>query len=123
NSALIAWVRTTAAQARFVMSLCDGAFVLAKAGVLDGRAMTTFPGDQDAFAQRFPKLDLRRGVSFVHDGKALTSQGGARSYDPALYLVAHLYGEQAAQGVARGLVLPWPPAPGTLPAVVIARNR
>lgn len=109
DEAMIAWVRKTGRQARFVLSLCDGAFVLAQAGLLDGRAVTTFPGDQDAFAERFPQLDLRRGPSFVHDGKAITAQGGAKSYDPAMYLVDHLYGEAVAQGVGRGMVIDWPP--------------
>lgn len=108
DEALIAWVKETGQQATFVMSLCDGAFVLAQAGLLDGKASTTFPSDVDAYAKRFPHLDVRRGVSFVHDGKALTSQGGAKSFDVALYLVAHLWGDTVARNVGRGLVLPWP---------------
>ncbi len=121
NQAMMAWVRDVGSSACYLLSLCDGAFVLAAAGLLDGLAVTTFPGDQDRFAEMFPHLDLRRGVSFVHDGKAVTSQGGARSFDPALYLADHLYGEQAAQGIGRGMVIPWPPKPGTMPVVVIER--
>lgn len=120
DEVLIDWVRRTGEQALFVMSLCDGAFVLAKAGLLDGLACTTFPGDQDRFAEMFPHLDLRRGPSFVHHGKAITSQGGARSFDPAMYLSHHLYGEKAAQGIGRGMVIDWPPAPGALVAEVVA---
>ena len=120
NEALITWVRETGEEALYVVSLCDGSFVLAAAGLLDGLASTTFPGDQDRFAEMFPDLDLRRGPSFVHHGKAVTSNGGARSFDPAMYLVHHLYGETVAQGVGRGMVIPWPPAPGTLEATVIA---
>lgn len=119
NEKLIDWVREAGGKARFVMSLCDGAFVLAKAGLLDGRAVTTFPGDQDRFAEMFPSLDLRRRISFVHDGPALTSAGGAKSYDPALYLVDHLYGEAVAQGIGGGLLITWPPKPGTMPATVV----
>ncbi|NJL28060.1 MAG: glutamine amidotransferase [Thermoanaerobaculia bacterium] len=119
NEAMIGWVREVGAKARVVLSLCDGAFVLAKAGLLEGRAVTTFPGDQDRFAEMFPHLDLRREVSFVHDGSALTSQGGAKSYDPAMYLVDHLYGEKVAQGVGRGLIIPWPPTAAAMPAVVV----
>ncbi len=121
DQAMMAWVRETGASASYLLSLCDGAFVLAAAGLLDGLAVTTFPGDQDRFAEMFPHLDLRRGVSFVHDGKAVTSQGGARSFDPAMYLADHLYGEKATQGIGRGMVIPWPPKPGTIPAVVIDR--
>ena len=109
NAAMIEWVAEVGGQARYVMSLCDGAFVLAKAGLLDGLACTTFPSDQDRFADMFPHLDLRRQVSFVHDGKAITSQGGALSFDPAMYLADLLYGTAAAQGIGRGLIIPWPP--------------
>lgn len=119
NEELMAWVRETGAGARFVLSLCDGAFVLARAGLLEGRAATTFPGDQDRFAEMFPEIDLRRGVSFVHHGRAITSEGGAKSYDPAMYLVDHLYGKAVAQGIGRGLLIPWPPGPETMPATVI----
>lgn len=110
---MMAWVRRVGGKARFVMSLCDGAFVLASAGLLEGRAATTFPGDQDRFAQQFPTLSLRREPSFVHDGPALTSHGGAKSYDVAMYLVAHLYGDTVAARVGAGLLIPWPPAPGS----------
>ncbi len=119
NEAMLAWVRDVGARARFVVSLCDGAFVLAAAGLLEGRTVTTFPGDQDRFAEMFPGLELRREPSFVHDGPALTAQGGAKSYDPAMYLVDHLYGEDVARRVGRGLIIEWPPAPGTMPAVVV----
>ena len=122
NEAMIDWVRRVGEEAKFVLSLCDGAFVLAQAGLLDGHAVTTFPGDLDRFAEMFPHLDLRREISFVHDRQFITSQGGAKSYDPAMYLVDHLYGEQVAQGVGRGMVIPWPPAPGTMPAVLIPRQ-
>jgi len=119
DAALIDWVRRTGAAARWVVSLCDGSFVLARAGLLDGLAATTFPADYDRFAQLFPAVDLRVNVSFVHDGPAMTSQGGARSFDVAMYLVDHLYGEEVAQGVGRGLLLPWPPDPDRSPGFVV----
>jgi transcriptional regulator GlxA family with amidase domain len=109
DEAMMAWVRKVGSEASFVLSLCDGAFVLAAAGLLEGRSATTFPGDQDRFAEMFPEIDLKRGPSFVHDGPAITSQGGAKSYDPAMYLVDHLYGEKVAVGVGRGMVISWPP--------------
>lgn len=107
DEALMAWVRETGGKAKLVMSLCDGAFVLAQAGLLDGLEATTFPGDQDRFAKAFPKVKLQKGPIFVHDGKAITSVGGARSYDPALYLAERLYGAPAAGLIAQGLVLDW----------------
>ena len=119
NPALITWVRETGKQARYVMSLCWGAFILAEAGLLDGAACTTFPRDFDRFAESFPDLDLRRDVSFVHDGKALTSQGGIRSFDLAMYLVDHLYGESVARAIGGGLLIDWPPEPGAVAATVV----
>lgn len=115
---LIEWVARSGRAAGAVMSLCWGAFVLARAGLLDGEACTTFPSDYDTFAKRFPELDLRINVSFVHSGKSITSQGGARSFDAAMYLVDQLYGESVATGVGGGLLIPWPPPSGTMPYLV-----
>jgi len=111
NRALIDWVRQVGGRARHVVSLCDGAFVLAQAGLLDGVAATTFPDDYKRFSQMFPKVDLRINVSFVDAGKMLTSQGGARSYDVAMHLVDRLYGTKVAEGIGHGLLIPWPPNP------------
>lgn len=107
DETLISWVRRVGEEARYVISLCDGAFVLAKAGLLDGRRATTFPSDQDRFAAMFPQVELRRGVSFVQDGKALTSEGGIKSFDVAMHLIEHLYGRETAVGVAGGLIIDW----------------
>jgi len=114
NRALIDWVRKTGAAARHVISLCDGAFVLAQAGLLDGAAATTFPDDYARLAKAFPKVDLRINVSFVDTGKLLTSEGGARSYEVAMHLVDRLYGTQVAQQIGKGLLIPWPPPPGRM---------
>jgi len=119
NREMIGWLRRVGSKARYVVSLCDAAFVLAFAGLLDGHACTTFPGDQGFFANMFPRLDLRRGPTFVHDGRILTSEGGARSYLVALYLLDYLYGEEVARKVGVGLVIPWPLAVSALPVAVI----
>jgi transcriptional regulator GlxA family with amidase domain len=118
NEALIGFVRERAGKARFVVSLCWGAFVLARAGLLDDRACTTFPSDYQRFAESFPGARLHVNVSFVHDGRFLTSEGGARSYLAAMYLVDLLYGEEVATGIGRGLLIPWPPDPERRPPVV-----
>ncbi len=107
NKRLISFVRETGLNARFIMSLCDGAFILAQAGLLDDVKCTTFPSDIPKFRETFPELDVYEDISFVHDGQAITSAGGAKSYDPALYLVEYLYGKRVADGVAAGLVIDW----------------
>ena len=107
NTELIDFVNKTGKKAQYVMSLCDGAFVLAKAGLVDGKESTTFPSDIDRYRKTFPNLKVHEGVTFVHDGNLLTSVGGAKSYDISLYLVHLLYGEKAAIGVGKGLVIDW----------------
>ena len=118
NGALIEFVRQRGESARVVISLCWGAFVLAEAGLLDERACTTFPGDYQRFAERFRSPRLHVNVSFVHEGRFLTSEGGARSYLAAMYLVDLLYGERVAAGVGGGLLIPWPPDPADRPPVI-----
>jgi putative intracellular protease/amidase len=120
NQALIDWVRTTGNQARYVLSLCDGAFVLAQAGLLDALPATTFPDDYERFQKAFPKIDLRINVSYVDAGKVITSQGGARSFEAAMQLVDRIYGRQVAQGIGKGLLVSWPPDPKLTPRVVEA---
>lgn len=107
NEELINFVQKTGQNAQYVMSLCDGAFVLAKAGLVDGKESTTFPSDIERYKTTFPELAVHSDVSFVHDGKLITSVGGAKSYDPALYLSELLYGNKAAKGLAKGLVIDW----------------
>lgn len=91
----------------YITSHCDGAFVLAKAGLLDHAVATTFPTDIDQMRKMFPHLDIRKDVLFVHDGKYITSAGGARSFEAALYLCEMLYGTEIAQRLAQGLVINW----------------
>ncbi len=107
DEALIAFVRERGRAAKHVLSLCDGAFVLARAGLLDGRRSTTFPSDIARMREMFPALTILDGVSFVHDGPVITSVGGAPSFEPALYLCELLYGAQVARGIAGGLVIDW----------------
>ena len=107
DTAMIGFVRRTAARARFVTSHCDGAFVLAQAGLLDSVVCTTFPSDVGRMREMFPRLDVRDSVLFVHDGRYITSAGGARSFDAALYLCEYLYGDSIARSLAQGLVIDW----------------
>lgn len=107
NERLINWIRETATTADWVITVCDGAFTLAATGLLDGRTATTFPSDRDALAEMFPEIDVGYDERIVVDGKFITSVGGAMSYEPALYLVEHIYGPEHARLTAEGLVWPW----------------
>ncbi len=107
NEAFMAWLADAVAGATYVITVCDGAFPLAATGVLDGRVATTFPGDRDRFAEMFPAIDVRYDERFVVDGKYITSVGGAMSYEPAFYLVEHVYSKTHADKTADGLVWDW----------------
>ena len=107
DEAMIDWVKQVAEHAKYVTSHCDGAFVLAKAGLLDKVVSTTFPSDIEAYKKMFPQLEVKDKVLFVHDGKYITSAGGAKSFEASLYLCEVLYGKEVAQRLARGLVIDW----------------
>ena len=107
DEAMINWVRKTGRDANFVISFCDGAFVLAQAGLLHGLRCTTFPGDIQTMKQRFTSHDIYEDVLWVHDGNVITSSGGARSFEPALYLCEYLYGKQVAKDIGKGMVIDW----------------
>lgn len=107
DETMINFVKKIDREAQFITSHCDGSFVLAKAGLLDGKVSTTFPSDIDAMREMFPELDVRKDVLFVHDGKYITSAGGAKSFEAALYLCEFLYGKEIAKSLAGGLVIDW----------------
>lgn len=104
---MIDFVKRVNQDALYITSHCDGAFVLAKAGILDQSVSTTFPSDIGKYKEMFPYLDVRSDVLFVHDGKYITSAGGAKSFEAALYLAEVLYGKEIAKSLAGGLVIDW----------------
>lgn len=107
DTVMLNFVRKIDREAQFVTSHCDGAFVLAKAGVLDEVLSTTFPSDISKYKEMFPHLKVADSVLFVHDGKYITSAGGAKSFEAALYLCEYLYGKEIARSLATGLVIDW----------------
>lgn len=109
NQKLVSWLQATGNKAQHVMSLCWGAFLLAQAGLLDGGPATTFPtqDDYDLMEKDYPRIQVKRGVSFVDAGHALTSAGGVKSYEVAMYLAENLYGKEVADGIASGLLIDW----------------
>ncbi|MEA1787030.1 DJ-1/PfpI family protein [Arenibacter sp. GZD96] len=107
DEVMLRFVQEVAKNALFVTSHCDGAFVLAKAGLLDDVISTTFPSDIETYKDMFPHLKVKDSVLFVHDGKYITSAGGAKSFEAALYLCEYLYGKEVARSLAKGLVIDW----------------
>jgi transcriptional regulator GlxA family with amidase domain len=105
NPALVDWVRERATQARRVASVCTGAFVLAAAGLLDGRRAATHWKYCTELAQRFPAVRVESDPIFVCDGSVWTSAGVTAGIDLALALVEEDLGRAAALAIARYLVV------------------
>jgi transcriptional regulator GlxA family with amidase domain len=104
-------VRRAAGRGRRIASICSGAFVLAEAGLLDGRSATTYWELAAELRDRYPALDLQGDVLYVQDGQVLTSSGYAAGIDLCLHMIRTDYGAAAANRVAR-LALVAPVRPG-----------
>jgi transcriptional regulator GlxA family with amidase domain len=89
-----------------IVSICTGAFVLAAAGLLDGRPATTHWAVAGVFRSWYPTVDLDPDVLFVDDGDVLTSAGAASGVDVCLHLVRRDHGAAVANHVARVCVVP-----------------
>jgi len=104
--ALGAALRAATARGAYVVSLCSGAFVLAEAGLLDGRACTTHWRYADELARRFPLARVQLNSLYVEDGPVLTSAGTAAGIDACLHLVRRMHGSAVATKLARRMVVP-----------------
>jgi transcriptional regulator GlxA family with amidase domain len=82
------------------MSVCTGAFKLAKAGILDGKSATTHHEFYDDFAKQFPKVNLVRGERFVDNGSIITAGGLTSGISAALHVVARYYDTETAARTA-----------------------
>lgn len=105
DARLLAWLRRTARRSRRVTSVCSGAFVLAEAGLLDGRRATTHWSVCDALAERYPNIEVDPDPIYVRDGDVWTSAGVTAGMDLALALVEEDLGREVALAIARRLVL------------------
>lgn len=94
-----------------LLSICSGAFVLAAAGLLDGKRATTHWRYTDELAMRFPAIEVDPGVLYVDSGQVITSAGSAAGIDACLHLVERDFGANIANSVARRLVMT-PQRPG-----------
>lgn len=105
DAELVAWIREAAGRARRVTSVCTGAFLLARAGLLDGRRATTHWDSCARLARRHPAVRVEADPIFVRDGHIATSAGVTAGMDLALALVEEDCGPEVAMAVARRLVL------------------
>jgi putative intracellular protease/amidase/YHS domain-containing protein len=100
SAAVLEWIRKSTKSTDVTMSVCTGAFILAKTGLLSGKAATTFHGAFDRFAMQFPDVHLKRGARFVDDGHLATAGGLSSGIDLALHVVERYYGREVAEKTA-----------------------
>ena len=97
SQAVVDWIRDATRGTKVTMSVCTGAFLLAKTGLLDGKPATTFHDAFDRFERDFPKVELQRGARFVDNGNVATAGGLSSGIDLALHVVDRLYGRKVAE--------------------------
>lgn len=99
NADVLEWIRTQP-DVQYHFSVCTGAFVLAEAGILDGKVATTFHNALEGLSKNYPKVDVRFDARFVDNGEVITTAGISAGIDGALHLVAKLQGINAAKRTA-----------------------
>lgn len=106
DTRVAAVIRSAVERDAWVLSVCSGAFVLAAAGVLDGRRATTHWRYADAMARMYPRIQVDPDVLYVQDGRIITSAGTAAGLDACLHLLRQELGAEAANQIARRMVVP-----------------
>jgi putative intracellular protease/amidase/YHS domain-containing protein len=97
SEAMLEWIRRSSKNTDVTMSVCTGAFVLAKTGLLSGKSATTFHGAFTRFTTEFPDVQLKRGARFVENGNLATAGGLSSGIDLALRVVERYYGREIAK--------------------------
>lgn len=111
NPALLAWLRSVAPGLEVLASVCTGAFLLAAAGLLDGRRVTSHWEDVDALARLHPRLTVDTGARWIDHGDVVTSAGISAGIDMSLHLVARLTSHELALATARQMDYSWQAEP------------
>ncbi|KRD36709.1 AraC family transcriptional regulator [Oerskovia sp. Root918] len=99
-------LRAAHARGAVLLSVCSGSFLLAEAGLVDGRRITTHWRHADELTARFPQVEVDPDVLFVDDGDIITSAGTAAGIDACLHIVRKEFGSAAANAIARRMVVP-----------------
>lgn len=100
---LIDWIRKQARQVSLTASVCTGSFLLARAGLLTGKTVTTHWASVQRMREEFPGLDVRDDQRWIDAGEIITSAGVSAGIDMALHVLESLYGPDVAAATARGI--------------------
>lgn len=112
NGPLIEWIKTKSQGAELILSVCTGALLLAKAGLLDGLEATTHHCTIDLLRQLAPNTTVHADRRFVDNGRVVCSAGIAAGIDMSLHVVARLAGAEVAVKTAQQMEYPWNPSAG-----------
>lgn len=104
---VIHWIATTSAKAKLTASVCTGSFLLAQAGLLDGKHATTHWSDIEEMKSMFPNVTVEENVRWVDQGQIITSAGISAGIDMALHLVSRLDSESLALATAKQMDYRW----------------
>ena len=104
---VIEWIARKASETTITASVCTGAFLLAKAGLLDGKSVTTHWEDIQDLRKMFPNILVRENQRWVDEGRIVTSAGISAGIDMSLYLVARLADHELAVKTARQMEYDW----------------
>jgi len=108
NERLVGWIRRRAAEVETLTSVCTGSFLLAEAGLLEGKRATTHWKSLDRMRETYPAVTVERDLHVVEDGNVVTSAGISAGIDMALRVVARTFGEDVARRTARHMEYPFP---------------
>lgn len=108
NDRLISWIGDRAKHLETLTSVCTGAFLLGRAGLLDGKRATTHWGSLDWMQKRFPAIQIERQMHYVEEGNLITAAGISAGIDMALRVVTCYFGEAVARNTAKYMEYPFP---------------
>ena len=103
NKDLIDYIKKQSQSASWMASNCSGAFLLGKAGVLDGKNATTWAGGEEGLSKAYPKIKVQYDQNVVIDNKVITSNGGPVSYQAAFELLAKLSSDKFANEISEAI--------------------
>jgi putative intracellular protease/amidase len=121
SAATLKWITDTTARTTHTMSVCNGAFILANTGLLDGLTATTTAGQIERLQAAYPKIHVIGTKRYVDNGKIITTAGLSSGIDGALHVVSRMLGNGTAQSVALGEEYDWRPDSGFARAALADR--
>lgn len=101
NEQIINWIKAQETKVKLLASVCTGAFLLAKAGLLDNKKATTHWMDIARLIKEYPRINVQQGVKYVDEGRIITAAGISAGLDMSFHIVKRFIGAEAARAAAK----------------------